>query len=132
MTTAQPPEKVSPINWPDQLRRVIRLATIATTNHASELAQDGKSSVTLAAARQLLQASMTRRQAKVADPQTPAAEAAEHAQDVEALSNLAEAIDGGEAQQRSFWDLAMTWIVARKVIFFQRHEAWMSTLHDRM
>ena len=75
---------------------------------------------------------MTRRQAKVADPQTPAAEAAEHAQDVEALSNLAEAIDGGEAQQRSFWDLAMTWIVARKVIFFQRHEAWMSTLHDRM
>ncbi|KAL8782768.1 MAG: hypothetical protein Q9195_009573 [Heterodermia aff. obscurata] len=127
VTTVHPPEKVNPINWSDQLMRLIRLETIATTNHASRLVQDEKSTVTLAALRQFLQASMTRREAKAADPLTPAAEAAELAQDVEALSKLAEAFDGGEGQQRSCWDLAMTWIVARKAIFLHRHDAWLST-----
>lgn len=81
----------------------------------------------MSGALKLLQAGISRRQASAADPQKSASEVEELMKDAGAMMELVEAIKQGEVQTQSSWDLAMTWIVARKAVYVGKHEAWMST-----
>lgn len=106
--------------------RVTHLETVSTTGHSSTTVLNEKSTIVISAALQLIHAGISRRQAKAADPQTSASEMEQLTKDVGAMMKLTEAITKGEVEAQSNWDLAMTWIVARKAVYMGQQDAWMS------
>ena len=120
--------------------RVTSLETLRTTAHPSPVVASGKGPVIKAAALQLLQAGVTRRREKVAGPLTTTTTKAAEAErqglvyEIEDMERLAEEIkaEGGEAAARGEWNMAMTWIVAKKVDGVgpdDEHEPWLSARH---
>ena len=116
--------------------RVTSLETLPTTAHPSPTVSSGKRPVIKAAAVQLLQAGVTRRREKVAEATTTTTTKVERqglVDEIDELERLAEEIkaEGGEAA-RGEWDMAMTWIVAKKAEAVgpdDEHEPWMSARH---
>ena len=109
--------------------RVVHLETLSTVAHRSPIVQSEKGKVIKAAALQLLQAGVSRRQDKAADPLTTEVEAQRLVYESEEMKNLAEGIKAGGEYARSAWDMAMTWIVAKKAIVFDDTEPWMFASH---
>ena len=115
--------------------RVISLETLLTTAHPSPTVSSGKGPVIKAAAVQLLQAGVTRRREKVAEATTTTTEVERQGlvDEIEEMERLGEEIkaEGGETA-RGEWDMAMTWIVAKKAEAIgsdDEHEPWMSARH---
>ena len=106
--------------------RVSQLETLSTVAHTSPIVQSEKEKVIKAGALQLLQAGISRRQDKAADPLTTEIEAQRLVYESEEMKNLADGIKAGREYARSAWDMAMTWIVAKKAIVFDDKEQWMS------
>ena len=74
----------------------------------------------------MIQTGASHRKVKAAEPQTSASEAKELAKDAEKMTKLVDPMKQGDVFKRSSWDLAVTWIVARKAIIVGRDEAWIS------
>ena len=115
--------------------RVTSVETLRTTAHPSPTVSSEKGPVIKAAALQLLQAGVTRRQEKVAEALRTTTEAERQVlvDEIEEMERLAEEIkvEGGEVA-RGEWDLAMTWIVAKKAEaagLDDERPPWMSARH---
>ena len=114
--------------------RVTSLETLLTTAHPSPTVSSEKGPVIKAAALQLLQAGVTRRREKLADALTTTeAERQELVNEIEEMERFAEEIkaEDGEAA-RGEWDMAITWIVAKKAEearLDDEREPWMSARH---
>ena len=117
--------------------RVTSLETFRTTGHSSPIVSSEKGPVIKAAAVQLLDAGMTRRREKVADALTTTttteAERRVLLSEIEEMERLAEEVkaESGEAA-RGEWDMATTWIVAKKAEAAgsdDEREPWLSARH---
>ena len=115
--------------------RVTSLETLRTTAHPSPIVSSEKGPVIKAAAVQLLEAGVTRQREKVAEALTTTTEAERQGlvDEINEMQRLAEEInaEGGEAA-RNEWDMATTWIVAKKAEAAgpdEERPAWMSARH---
>ena len=106
--------------------RITHLETLSTTGHPSNTIQDEKTFLIKNTAIQFLHAGASRRQARATDAHTSASESKELVKDAEAMKDLARGLQEDDAGIETSWNLAMTWIVARKAVLFREHEAWMS------
>ena len=100
--------------------RVISLEIFRSTGHPSPIVSTGKGPIIKAAALQLLDAGVTRRREMVADAlktttTTTEVERQGLIDEIEKMERLAEEIkaERGEAA-RGEWDVATTWIIAKK------------------
>ena len=109
--------------------RITHLETLSTTGHPSIAVQHEKTPLIKNTAIQFLHAGASRRQARADDAHTSASESKELVKDAEAMKDLARRLQEDAAGTETSWDLAMTWIVARKAVLFPEHEAWMSARH---
>ena len=105
---------------------IMHLETLSTLGHPSTTVQDRKTNTVSFGALQMIQAGASRRKVKAVEHQTSASEAKELAKDAEEMTKLVESMKQGDIFKPSSWDLAMTWIEARKAIIVGRDEAWMS------
>ena len=127
MVKAQPPGKLNPINWSDEVMRITHLETLSTAGHASSLVQNEKAMVIMTVAIQLIQAGMSGRKARIANTHTSSSKVDLMKKDVEAMTTLIDLIKQGRMQNESTWDMAATWVIARKALYFGEQEAWMTT-----
>ena len=113
--------------------RVTSLETLRTTAHPSLIVSSEKVPVIKAAAVQLLEAGVTRRREKVADASMTEAERQGLVDEIEEMERLAAEIkaEDGEAT-RGEWDMATTWIVAKKAEAVgpdDEREPWLCARH---
>ena len=108
--------------------RILHLETISTMNHPSPVVQAGKTHVIKSTALALLQAGISRKEIRAAQTQSPSPslEAQKLTEDVEARKILLDAWNQGTDPACSDWNFAMTSIVARKTLFMNEHQAWMT------
>lgn len=126
MAKAPPPRKLNPINWSDEVMRITHLETLSTAGHGSTLVQKEKATIIMTVAVQLIQAGIAGRKARIAGSDTSSSEVDFLMKDVESMTALIDLIKQGKMRDESTWDMAATWVIARKALFFAEGEAWMT------
>lgn len=126
MARTPPPRKLNPINWSDEVMRITHLETLSTAGHSSTLVQNEKSTIIMTVAVQLIQAGISGRKMRIVDSHTSSSEVDLLMKDVESMTTLIDLIKQGRMQNESTWDMAATWVIARKAVFFGEEEAWMT------
>ena len=106
--------------------RIKHLETVSAHNHPSPTVAAGKKLLILSVATTLLQSSITRKKAMVAEPQLSSLEKEKLVKELESIGELLQAIKCGEGEACGNWDFELTWIVARKAMIIDEKEAWMS------
>ncbi|KAF2230138.1 hypothetical protein EV356DRAFT_536694 [Viridothelium virens] len=126
LQTEIPRGQHNPNSFSSDQMRLKQIETVSTATHPDPIVAAGKKMGVISAATVLLESSIQRKRSKAAQDSTPSSEKEQLERDVQAMSNLMEAIKCGEDDAVNNWDFEMTWIVARKAIPLSTSEPWMA------
>ncbi|KAL9045095.1 MAG: hypothetical protein Q9214_001821 [Letrouitia sp. 1 TL-2023] len=118
----------NPISWSRDLMRLQHLETVSTLSHPSPVVEAGKRIQLIAAATALLKARLVRKTVELNSTSKPSLEAEELDEEIQTMGSVLAAVQSGPEGGGS-WDYDVTWIVARKAIFLDSIEGWMSLRH---
>ncbi|MCJ1312095.1 hypothetical protein MMC25_005769 [Agyrium rufum] len=127
-----PPGQQNPVSWSSDLMRIQHLQTVSTAQHPDPLVAYAKKFAVISAASVLLEASIGRKQAELANGSTLASSKTQLEQDVQQMSGLLDAIKRGEGDAINGWDFEMTWIVARKAMVLDQNTPWMAAKYPSL
>lgn len=120
---------VNPMCWTNKTLRIYQLETISTYRHPSVEVESFKIEWHTAVITRLLQSGAARRSALVAKPGIPTSDKKQLEKEISDINNYIQtATTQGNAIMKDR-NSAVTRIVARKAIIFDREDNWMSKWH---
>ena len=106
--------------------RILHLETVSTQDHPSPLVAAVKKAGILGTATALLKPRLERKSKIAQESPLSSAEKERSALEVKEITELLEAVRGGEDDACNRWEMEMTWIVARKAIISSDYHSWMT------
>ncbi len=106
--------------------RITQLQTISSRNHPSPAVAASRKLEILSVAVVMLEASISRRKAIIADPATSSLQVDKLVKEIESMTEQVKAIKMDEGIASNDWDMEMTLIIARKAVTVNENEPWMS------
>lgn len=126
LSTLVPEGQISPINWTEDLIRILHLETMSNLNHQSPVVQAGKKQGIKSTAIELLKAGLSRQITRTPQTSKSSVDEIKIKEDVGAIESLLEAWIHDTDPACNEWNFAMTSIVAQKRFIISEDKEWMS------